>query len=100
MKRVFISLGMRGKTDEEILEIIYKAIVKVRNKIEDTDIWVIDTFYTEFKPDLKPLEYLARSIQDLASADVVYFCKDWEEYRGCRIEHECAIQYEMNIIYE
>lgn len=99
MKRVFISLDMRGKTDEEILDRIDKAIGKARKKLGN-DIFVIDTFYTDFKPDSKPLEYLARSIQDLASADVVYFCKDWEEYRGCRIEHECAAQYEMNIIYE
>lgn len=26
------------------------------------------------------------------------FKKDWEQYRGCRIENECAIEYGIDVI--
>lgn len=29
-----------------------------------------------------------------------YFCKGWENTRGCRIEHEAAKAYGLEIIYE
>jgi hypothetical protein len=34
----------------------------------------------------------------LASADVAYFAKGWEEARGCRIENICAIEYGIDVI--
>lgn len=83
---------MNGKTDKEILSEREIAIVKAKELVgEEVD--VIDTFYTDFSPDTKPLEYLARSISDLAKADVAYFAKGWDEKRGCKIEYECATQY-------
>ena len=38
-----------------------------------------------------PLWYLGESIKLLGQADIAYFCKDWEKYRGCCIEHECCV---------
>ena len=61
---------------------------------------VIDTFYTDFAKDAKPLEYIARSIKDLAAADVAYFVSGWDEFRGCRIEHMCAVDYGVDRIEE
>lgn len=29
-----------------------------------------------------------------------YFCKGWENARGCRIEHDAAKAYGLEIIYE
>lgn len=34
----------------------------------------------------------------LSTADVAYFAKGWEEARGCKLEHECAIQYGIDVI--
>lgn len=50
-------------------------------------------FIRIFLQTQNPLEYLARSIADLAKADVAYFAKGWDEKRGCKIEYECATQY-------
>ena len=30
----------------------------------------------------------------------VYFAKGWENARGCKIEHEVALAYGLEIIYE
>ena len=43
-------------------------------------------------------EFLAKSIALLATADIVYFDEGWERARGCRIEHECAVAYEIDRI--
>lgn len=47
-----------------------------------------------------PLYYLAKAIEKMALCDAVYFCKGWEDARGCRIEHEAAKEYGLDIIYE
>lgn len=97
MKKLFISQPMNGKTDEEILRERELAIATAKNFLKE-DVEVIDTFYTDFAADAKPLEYLARSIKDLASADIAYFASGWEDKRGCRIERECALQYGIKSI--
>jgi hypothetical protein len=96
--RLFISQPMRGKSDEEIeseredLIAIAKAVYAGHGEVE-----VIDSF---FKGGLDvpagakaPLYYLSKSLELLATADVVIFAEDWREARGCRIEHECADGY-------
>lgn len=97
MVRLFISQHMRGKTDEEILAVREKAIKTVR-KYVDEPIEVIDSFFQGAPVDAKPLWYLAKSLELMATADVVYFAKDWEQYRGCRIENTCAIEYGIDVI--
>lgn len=27
-----------------------------------------------------------------AVEDAAYFAKDWDKYRGCKIEHSCAVE--------
>ena len=92
MKKLFISQPLNGKTDDEILAERNVAFQKAKEVIGE-EVEVIDTFYTDFSADAKPLEYLARSIADLAKADVAYFAKGWKQARGCKIEHRCAVEY-------
>lgn len=44
------------------------------------------------------IEFLAKSIALLATADIAYFAEGWENARGCRIEHKCAEEYGINIV--
>lgn len=97
MKKLFISQPMRGKTDEEIKKERELAICAAE-RIAGEKLEVIDTFYTDFSENAKPLEYLARSIADLAKADFVYFADGWENARGCKIERLCAQEYGLTII--
>lgn len=77
MKRLFISQPMRGKTDEQILAEREKAVRSAKEYLGE-EVEVIDTFYTDFSKDAKPLEYIARSIKDLATADIAYFAPGWK----------------------
>ena len=97
MKKLFISQPMRGKTDEEILQERNEAITIAKDIMKD-DIEVIDSFFQNAPAEAKPLWFLGKSIELLSSADVVYFCKGWNDPRGCRIEHECAKEYGIDRI--
>ena len=97
MKKLFISQPMRGKTDEEILRERDEAIVIAMDIIKD-NVEVIDSFFQDAPVEAKPLWFIGKSIELLSSADIVYFCKGWNDVRGCRIEHECAKEYGIEII--
>lgn len=55
--------------------------------------------YNDMLANAKPLWYLAKSIEMLSKADVAAFAKNWNKYRGCKIEHLCATEYEIPIIH-
>lgn len=96
-KKLFISQPMNGKSDEEILAVRKKAIASVEHFLgEPVD--VIDSFFQSAPVDAKPLWFLGKSIELLSTADVAYFAKGWENARGCKLEHECCIQYGIDVI--
>ena len=92
MKKLFISQPMKGKTDEEILKEREKPIRSAEKQVNET-VEVIDSFFQAAPADAKPLWFLGKSLELLASADVAYFAKGWNEARGCKIEHTCAVEY-------
>lgn len=97
MKKLFISQPMRGKSDEEILAEREKAI-KVAQELVGEPIEVIDSFFQRAPADARPLWFLGKSLELLATADVAYFAEGWQDARGCRIEHECAKEYGIDRI--
>lgn len=46
-----------------------------------------------------PLHYLAMSLESMSSCNVIYFCPGWENARGCRIEHDAAAEYGLEVMY-
>lgn len=97
MKKLFISQPMNGKTDEEIKAEREIAIKKAKEIIGE-EVEVIDSFFESAPHDARPLWFLGKSLELLSTADVAYFAKGWEDARGCKIEHECAVQYGINRI--
>lgn len=100
MKKLFISQPMKGKTDEEILAERQRAIEKAEKQLGEK-VELIDSFFQE-APEVKTkgLYYLGKSLELLATADVAFFCKGWPEYRGCRVENTCAIEYGVPLVIE
>ena len=96
MKKLFISQPMQGKTDEEILAVRAKAIESAERALGEK-VEVVDSFFQNAPHDVKPHWFLVKSLE-AEPADVAYFAKDWEQYRGCRIEHEGAIAYGIDVI--
>ena len=92
MKKLFISQPMRGKTDEEILAVREKAI-KAAEKLIGEPVEVIDSFFQSAPVGAKPLWFIGKSLEFLSDADIAYLAKDWQKARGCKIEHERAVEY-------
>ena len=97
MKKIMISQPMRGKTNELIKE-ERKVLVK---EFEDRGYEVLDTVFNEAPKNVdEAILFLSKSIEYLAQADVIFFMKGWEKARGCKIEHQVAVEYDKEIIYE
>lgn len=92
MKKLFISQPMKGKTDEEILAAREKAIKSATEHLGE-EVEVIDSFFQNAPVDARPLWFLGKSLELLSTADVAYFAKGWENFRGCKIENTCAVEY-------
>lgn len=109
MKKAMISQPMNGFSDEEILSNKDKAISILKEKgyeIENTffcDNWenddgVKDAGVAGFI--YIPVCVLGNSIVRMSYCDAVYFCKGWEKARRCKIEHDVASAYGLEIMYE
>ena len=97
VKKLFISQPMRGKTDEEILKERKALMADVYMKTHE-EIEVIKSFFESAPTDATPLWYLGESLKLLGTADFAVFAPGWQDYRGCRIEHDAATQYGIPIV--
>ena len=97
MTKIFISQPMKDKTNQEIEQERKEIIEKIRKYFWEIE--VIDSFIKDAPHDAKPLWFLGKSLELLSNADVIVLGKNRERARGCRIEHECAIQYGIKIVY-
>lgn len=104
-KKVMISQPMNGLTDEEIEKTREKAIRhldRLGYKVVTTlfkDGWYNNSAMKDRGVMNIPVYYLARSLESMSFCDAVYFCDGWEDARGCRIEHDVAEEYGLDIIY-
>lgn len=97
--KLFISQPMCDKTRKEILAVRQQAKLQVENLL-GYKVDLVENFIEDIPDGATPLWCLTQSLLSLADADIVYFCKGWEEYRGCRIEREIASEYHLHIIDE
>ena len=106
MKKAMLSQQMAGKTIEEIVATREKAISVLKEKGYEivntlfTDEWYSKDAMTERGVVQIPLCFLAKSLENMSRCHAAYFCKGWENARGCRIEHEAAVAYGLEILYE
>lgn len=101
-----LSQPMAGKSDAEIIETRERAI-KV---LEEKGYEIINTLFTDewYNRDKMaergvvqiPLCFMAKGIENMSLCHAVYFCKGWENARGCKIEHQVAEAYGLDILYE
>ena len=104
--KAMLSQPMAGKTDEEIVATREKAIKALEEKGYEvvntlfTDEWYSKEKMTERGVVQVPLAFLARSLENMANCHAAYFCKGWETARGCKIEHDAAVAYGLEVIYE
>lgn len=109
MKKIFLSLPMSGRSDEEIMAQIeeMKAEFLLKNPFDKgeeiefvhnfQEMEVVTNTFDPFEGERKipALYYLGRAINKMAYCDGVYFGNGWTRARGCQIEREVAYTYGM-----
>lgn len=104
--KAMLSQPIAGKTDEEIAATREKAIgALVERGYEVVDTLLTDEWYSKEAMKSRgvvqiPLCFLAKSLEYMSLCHAAYFCKGWENARGCKIEHDAAVAYGLEIIYE
>ena len=106
MMKAMLSQPMAGKSEEEIKTTREKAIEVLKDKgYEVVNTLFTDEWYSSDKMKERgvvqiALCFLAKSLENMSLCHAAYFCKDWEQARGCRIEHDAAVAYGLTILYE
>ncbi len=101
-----ISQPMNGLTEEQITNNQNKFLEYAKKEnLEAINTYFKDEWYSQDSMSLRgivqiPVFFLAKSLEYMSECSSVYFAKGWENARGCKIEHEVALQYGMEIIYE
>ena len=95
--KIFISMGMKAKSTEQVKVEMNKVFEFVKNKLPEAKLIdsVIDGADKDIaiKGDDVGVWYLGKSILLLSEADIVFFVNDWRHFRGCSIEREIADKY-------
>lgn len=96
MKKLFVSVPMKGRTEEEIKASIQK-MKKIAEIYEGEELELIDSYIEDNPPkdNNEDVWYLGESLKKLAQADVFVGIDDVWNWSGCYIESEVAVRYEI-----
>lgn len=97
MPKLFVSLPMRERTEEEVREEMAE-LNDICNNEYQTEFEMIETFdYGNPPSDIsnESIWYLGKSIVGLSEADLVIFSSNWRNARGCIVEHMICALYNI-----
>lgn len=99
MKKLFVSVPMKGRTQEEIKKSIEK-MHKIAEIITGEELELIDSVVADRPPvgGKESVWYLSKSIEFLSQADLVIGISDCYEWNGCAVEREVAERYDIPFI--
>jgi hypothetical protein len=94
MKKLFVSVPMKGRTEEEIKYSITK-MHRIAEAYEDEELELIDSWRAEAPPAdcNRSVWYLSKSIEKLAEADIFIGVSDLSGWPSCKIESDVAKAY-------
>lgn len=105
-RKAMLSQPMAGKSEQEIaatrdaaIKTLEAAGYEIVNTLF-TDEWYSNEQMVERGVVQIPLCFLAKSLENMSLCHAAYFCKGWESARGCKLEHDAAVAYGLEIIYE
>lgn len=98
MKKLFVSVPMKGRTEEEIKASIQK-MKKIAEIYEGEELELIDSYIEDNPPkdSKEAVWYLGESLKKLAQADVFIGVCESYGWNGCCIERETAERYGIKV---
>lgn len=94
MKKLFVSVPMKGRTEEEIKASIQK-MKKIAEIYEGEELELIDSHIEDNPPknNDEAIWYLGESLKKLAQADIFIGIDEVYNWNGCCIERDTAQRY-------
>ena len=74
-KKAMLSQPMAGRTEQEIVDVRDRAIAELERRGYEV-------------------------ANNMSLCHAAYFCHGWQNERGCRIEHDAAVAYGLEVIEE
>lgn len=98
MKKLFVSVPTKGRTEEEIKTSIQK-MKKIAEIYEGEELELIDSYIEDNPPkdSKEAVWYLGESLKKLAQADVFIGIDDTWDWNRCYIEMETANRYGIKV---
>ena len=96
MKKLFVSVPMKGRTEEEIKASIQK-MKKIAEIYEGEELELIDSYVEDNPPknNSQAIWYLGKSLEKLSEADIFIGIEDDYDWSGCYIERMTAHRYNI-----
>ena len=96
MRKLFVSLPMRGRDDIDVLSERQDLKKMVEDELNE-EFELIESFIQDNPPEEvnDACWYLGNSIVKLSEADLVIFSQDWRNATGCIIEHMVCAFYNI-----
>lgn len=100
MKKLFISVPMKGRTEENIRKSM-EQMHKIAEIVFDQKLEVIKSYVEDHPPKdaSQAIWYLGKSIQLLSEADFFIGIDYCDFFNGCMIENEIARRYGIRSTY-
>ncbi len=95
-KKVYISIPISGKDITEVK--LHLDIVK--NGLVSNGYEPVTPFDVSPDSNASYAEHMGRDIQALLECDAVYFCRGWQDSKGCQAEYEVAKIYDKQMVFE
>lgn len=94
MKKLFVSVPMKGRTEEEIKASIQK-MKEIAEVYEGEELELIDSYVKDNPPkdNHQSVWYLGKSLEKLSEADIFIGIEDDFDWSGCYIERTTAHRY-------
>ena len=96
MKKLFVSVPMKGRTVEEIKASIQK-MKKIAEIYEGEELELIDSYVEDNPPknNSQAIWYLGKSLEKLSEADIFIGIEDDYDWSSCYIERMTAHKYNI-----
>lgn len=92
MKKIFLSLGFNGRTEEDVM-----------SDIDNAKKWICSNYPEEEFEFVHNYDYiggnriecLGEAIKKMSTCDHVYFINDWFFHKGCMVEKKVCELYKI-----
>lgn len=102
---VFISLPMKGRTEEDVLKEMLDVFEKLEKRFPNISFAFVDSYHKAIPSDISETRkegawIITHSLKLMAMSDLVIFAGGWASAKGCIVEKDICSKYNIPYIDE